>query len=101
MKRKVFFLILFFVLIIPVSASAAVTIESMVNGAVTAAWVIATAVVVILWLVTGMLFLTAQGAPEKLGSAKKALFASIAGTVIVVLAFSMRSIIEKIISGGS
>lgn len=49
---------------------------------------IASAVVVILWIVTGILFLSAQGAPEKLNSAKKALFASIAGTLLVIVAAS-------------
>jgi len=32
------------------------------------------------------LFLTAMGAPDKLSAAKKALFASIAGTIIIIIA---------------
>jgi predicted small integral membrane protein len=59
----------------------------MVTGAVNTTLIIASGVVVILWLVTGILFLTAQGAPEKVNSAKKALFSAVAGTVIVIVAY--------------
>jgi hypothetical protein len=74
-----------------------ITMDSIIKGAVTAAWDIATAVVVILWLVTGILFLIAQGSPEKVNTAKKALFTSIAGTVIVIIAYSAMSIISAVI----
>jgi len=101
MEKKILFLILLVVLAVPTVASAQITIVSLINGAVSTAWIIATAVVVILWLVTGMLFLTAQGAPEKLNSARTALISAVAGTAIVVLAFSMRGIIEGIITRGT
>lgn len=77
----------------PSLASADVTIQSMVVAAVQTALFIASGVVVILWIVTGLLFLTAQGAPEKLKSAKTALIASVAGTILVIVATSALSIV--------
>jgi len=43
-------------------------------------------IVVIMWVVTGVLFLAAQGDPGKLGTAKMALFTSIGGTIIILIA---------------
>ncbi|MGA2418187.1 MAG: hypothetical protein ABSF55_03045 [Candidatus Staskawiczbacteria bacterium] len=88
MNKKILLLILLVVLVLPGLASAADFIQNMVQGAVTTAFYIADGVVVILWVVTGILFLLAQGAPEKLNSAKKALFAAVAGTVLVLVANS-------------
>ena len=69
-------------------ASAQVTVSGMVSAAVSTAFYIADGVVVILWVVTGILFLIAQGAPDKLTSARKALFAAVIGTVVVIVANS-------------
>jgi len=47
---------------------------------------VATGVVVVMWVVTGILFLVAAGDPGKLGSAKTSLIAAVAGTIIVIVA---------------
>lgn len=47
---------------------------------------VGTWIVVIMWVVTGILFLTAQGEPEKLKKARTSLFAAIGGTVLIILA---------------
>jgi len=88
MNKKILFLILCAVIVLPFSVSAEVTIQSMIQSAVTTTFYIADGVVVILWIVTGFLFLSAQGAPEKLSSAKKALLAAVAGTALVIVANS-------------
>lgn len=89
MNKKILFLILLGVVVLPSLASAQqVTVQTIVQGAVTTTFYIADGVVVILWVITGILFLSAQGAPEKLNSAKKALLASVAGTVLVIVASS-------------
>jgi heme/copper-type cytochrome/quinol oxidase subunit 4 len=85
MNKKILLSILSLAIILPTITFAA-TIEGMVDGAVRATFYIASGVVVILWLVTGMLFLTAQGDPSKLSTAKKALFAAVAGTIICIVA---------------
>ena len=85
MDKKIIFLILFGILLLP-SLATAVSIQGMVDGAVQTSLYIASGVVVIMWVVTGILFLSAAGDPGKLGSAKTSLFAAIAGTVIVIVA---------------
>ena len=85
MRKKILFLILLGVILLP-SLASAVTIQEMVDAAVQTTLYIASGIVVILWVVTGVLFLTAQGAPEKINTAKKSLMAAIAGTVLVLVA---------------
>ena len=84
---------------LPVIASAdngggGVSIAGMIHAAENTALLIASGVVVILWIVTGILFLSASGAPEKLGSAKKALLAAVAGTVLVIVAGSAIALVS-------
>ena len=57
---------------------------------------IATPIVVIGWIITGILWLTAAGAPDKLGTAKKAVFACVIGTIIVALAITSDAIMGVI-----
>lgn len=70
------------------------TIQGMVHAAEQTALLIASGVVVILWIVTGLLFVTAAGDPGKLGTARKALIASVAGTLIVIIASSAVALVS-------
>ncbi len=97
MKNKLLFLILLggLVLVLP-SVVFAQTIQDIINNVINnVVWPIAIGIIIVLWIVTGILFLTALGAPEKVGTAKKALFASLAGTIIIVLAGSVIVIIRN------
>ena len=97
MNKKTLFLTLLTVLILPSLASAtdaAVTITSLTDAAVNTALFIAGGVIVILWVVTGLLFLSALGAPDKLTLAKKALIASVIGTLLVIIAVSATSMVR-------
>ncbi len=49
-------------------------------------FVIAVGIVTILWVITGLLFVMARGAPEKINNARKALFTAIAGTLFIIIA---------------
>ncbi len=71
------------------------TITGMVANVAKIIVLVATILVVIFWIITGLLFLAAQGAPDKLSLAKKALYASIAGTAIVILSQVAIVIIEN------
>jgi len=88
------------ILLFPFSASAQVTITGMVNNVGMVIGQVAVAIVIIFWLITGILFLSAQGDPTKLSTAKKALFASIGGTVICIVAASAIGIITMAITAG-
>ena len=97
MKKKLLFLIfLAGVLVLPSIAFAQVTVQSIINNIVNnVVWPIAIGVIVILWIITGILFLTALGDSTKLTTAKHSLFASLAGTIIIVLAGSVIVIIRN------
>ncbi len=101
MNKKTLFLILLSFLILPGIVLAAGLIEDMANNVVKVVINIAGGIVIILWVVTGRLFLSSIGAPEKLSIAKKALFASIAGTVLVILALAAEAIIKSVIFTGT
>jgi len=89
MNKKTLFSILTTALVCPVLALAAVpTIGGMAAAIAGQVYIVGTWIVVIFWVVTGILFLTAQGEPGKLEKAKMSLFAAIGGTVIVILAKS-------------
>lgn len=77
-----------------------ITITGMVENVASVIWIVAVIVIVIFWIITGVLFLTALGDPTKLGTAKKALFAAIGGTVIVIIAWSVVNIISSAIFQG-
>lgn len=96
-KKTLFLIILGALVILPFTASAQITIQSIVGGAVQTTLYIASGITVIFWVVAGILFLTASGDPSKLGAAKKALFAAIGGTVLVIAAGSALAIIGGII----
>jgi uncharacterized membrane protein (DUF485 family) len=88
MNKKTFFFILLGALLLPVSAFAQVTIQGMVNAAVQTTLYIASGVVVILWVVTGLIFLSASGDPTKVTQGRKALLASVIGTLLIIVASS-------------
>ncbi len=92
---KKILLILAFALFLPVIAFADISIEGIVTGAVNTTLFVASAIVVILWVITGLLFLTAQGDPAKLGKAKLALFSAIGGTLLVIIASSAMSLVSQ------
>lgn len=52
------------------------------------------AIVVIGWVITGMLYLTAAGNPETLSKAKKATIWCVVGTVVIVIAATAESFIR-------
>lgn len=70
-------------------------IKTIVDNAVKTAFYIAGGVVVILWIATGILFLTVQGDPGRLKSARNALFAAVAGTALCIIAGGAVSLVSS------
>ena len=89
------------VLLIPNLAFAQITITGMVESVGIVIGNVAVFIVIIFWILTGLLFLSAQGAPEKLTTAKKALFAAIGGTIIIILAKFAAPILWSAITVGA
>ena len=96
MNKKTLLLILLAAVLLPTSFVFADTpLVLMANVIANQVWVVGTWLVVIFWVVTGIMFLTAQGEATALTKAKMALFASIGGTIIIILAPSALSFIQK------
>jgi hypothetical protein len=72
------------------------TLEGMASAFDTAIATVGGSIVFIGWIITGILYLTAGGAPEKTGVAKKAVVACTIGTVIVILAGASSAITDVI-----
>lgn len=88
MNKKIF-LILLTILFVPILVFAqgqAIDIRQTMDDVVQLFLYVVSGIVVILWVVTGLLFLTANGDPNKLDKAKLALLASVGGTVVILLA---------------
>ena len=103
MNKKALLLILFSSLLAPVVVFAQAgqgPIENIVGNVVNVVIFVAGGIVVIIWAVTGVLFLSSQGDSGRLTTAKSALFAAIAGTILVILALSAKAIIGNIIFSG-
>jgi len=84
MNKKILFLILLGI-VSPILTQAA-TLASMASAAMSAVVAAVGYIVVIMWIVTAVLFLLAQGDPSKLSAAKLALISSVAGTIVVIIA---------------
>ena len=97
-NKKTSFLILLAVLFVPLFAQAANTITTMADEVKKIAVSIGTAIVVIGWIIAGILYLTAAGAPDKVQTAKKAMIASIIGTVLVVIAALGYDVIKTLLN---
>ena len=96
MNKKTLFLILLAIISMPLASVSAVnTLGGMAQAIAGQVIIVGTWIVVIMWVVTGILFLTALGDPSKLNSAKMALFAAIGGTIIILLANGACSFINN------
>lgn len=96
MKKLLSVLILGVILILPAIASAQ-TIESMADRIVSTVLYVGTAIVVIFWIATAILFLSAFGSPEKVKTARNALLVAIGGTILIIIANSALSIVKSAI----
>jgi quinol-cytochrome oxidoreductase complex cytochrome b subunit len=95
-NKKTLFLILLGIILVPTSFVSAMTLPTLAKNVEATAVDIATPIVIIGWIIAGILYLTAAGSPEKIGTAKKALVACVIGTILVVLAIGSGAIIGVI-----
>ena len=86
MNKKTLFLILLGMLVLPFAALAQPTIAGMAAAIAGQVVLVGTWIVVIMWVVTGILFLTSNGDPAKLKLARNGLFAAVGGTILIILA---------------
>jgi len=70
------------------------TLQGLIEGIKSAAWLIFGAVAVICFVIAGILFLTAAGNPEKVQQARNAFLWGVAGVIVGILAYSIISIVQ-------
>lgn len=99
-SKKLFLIFLLALVVFPAVSQAQVTITSIVNNLARIVTGLAVVITVVCWVITGLLFLLAQGDPGKLGKARSAFIWAIVGTAIAILAGSATSIIGGAILGG-
>jgi len=105
MNKKILYIILLSgILILPVSAYALdfnkptensfPTIQSIVEALLNPIWEVFVGFSVIAFVIAGITFLTAQGDPKKLETARSAVIWGTVGIVVGILAFSIMTIIR-------
>ena len=66
-----------------------------------ALWVIFGLIAVVMFVMAGILFLTAGGQPEKVQSARSAFIWGVAGVVVGIVAYSIVAIVGTVMQGGA
>ena len=95
MNKKLLFLVLLSVSILPIVAkaqAAASTFCATIRSVQSITYQVGGSIVIIGWVIAGILYLTAGGG-ERLAVAKKAMIAAVIGTVLVVIAGAAPSLI--------
>ena len=94
MKKILFSLVLLSLLVSPVMANASVSWSELKGGIKTGMWRIFAVVVIVMFVWSAIMFLTAQGEPDKLSKAKSAFMYGVIAVVIGLVAYSMVNIVE-------
>lgn len=75
------------------------TFQELIENLIDFVFVIAVAVAPLMILVAGFLFLTAGGAPDKIGRAKQMILWTVIGFAVVMLAKGLIAVLEQILGG--
>ena len=71
------------------------SIYSLGVSIVNALWIIFTIIAIVMFVIAGILFLTASGEPEKLTKARSAVIWGIVGIIVAILAYTITSLIRN------
>lgn len=98
MNKKTLYFLFFIsgIIFFPLAASA--TVPEIVTSVQNAFVTVGGSIVVIGWVIAGILYLTAAGNATKLEIAKKALFACVIGTALIVLAGVAEELIDALLN---
>jgi len=107
MDKKISLLTISIVLALPLLAFAqlhsygnqAVDIRGLIHGIEMAAGLIFGAIAVICFVISGVMFLTAQGDSAKLQTARSSFVWGVAGVIVGIIAFSIIAIVGGLIMG--
>jgi len=79
----------------------AISVTSVINGLFNVIWPVVVAVIIIMFIYAGVMFLVAQGDPGKVATARLAVIWGMAGVTVILLAFSIITIVRLTIGGGA
>lgn len=74
------------------------SIQSLSIAIAQVVWLVFTVIAVICFVLAGIMFLTAQGEPDKIKTARAAAIWGVAGVVVAIAAYSIISIVSKALS---
>lgn len=107
--NKILTLIALAVLVLPVSALAVVnpvpntsgggvnSLDNLVTTVLSKLWILFAGIAVIMFLFAGIMFLTANGAPEKVATARMAFLWGVVGVVVGIISYSIIFIVGNLI----
>ncbi len=89
-------------LVFPVSAqlvrpTSPYSLNELMNGIKNATWISFTIIVLVSFVMAAVLFLSAQGDPEKLKTARRAFTWGVAGVVVGIIAFTIITIVGRLL----
>ncbi|MBU4204627.1 pilin [Patescibacteria group bacterium] len=76
--------------------SGGLDLTNVIKGIASAMWKIFGLVAIVMFVVSGISFLTAQGEPEKLKKAKDSFIWGVAGVVVAILAYSIVAMVSSL-----
>lgn len=61
-----------------------------------AVWIVFTIIAVVMFVIAGVLFMTAQGDPDKVQKARSAFLWGVAGVVVGIIAFTIITVVKSV-----
>lgn len=74
-----------------------ISFKNVVDAVVSGIWIFFVGIAVVMFVVSGILFLTAQGDPAKLQIARSSVYWGLAGIVVAIVAYSIITIVGNLL----
>ncbi len=81
-------------------AGTAINLQAIIDNIFAIIWAVVASAVIIIFIVIGFLFLTAEGDPAKIATARRAVIWGTVGVVVILLSFSIIALVMKTFATG-
>ena len=78
-------------------AFSSINLNTVINNVFNIVWIFTAAAIVILFVVIGFMFLTAEGDPAKVALARRAVIWGAVGVVVILLSFSIIALVVQVL----
>jgi len=78
-------------------AFSSINLNTVINNVFNIVWIFTAAAIVILFVVIGFMFLTAEGDPTKVALARRAVIWGAVGVVVILLSFSIIALVVQVL----